>query len=291
MFETILKENLEFLRFRGFAVDRLLNRHQEEQRMAKAKKEAEEKERRLQARLREERTREETRRAAEVAAATPEMNGNGHIKDVKGNQSTIPGAWQEHTDEQPPTYTPEHQPRPRVSQPGGRTGLLNSIRNAIGIPDPLTPHSSGTQPPEAPPAPHFPTSKASIDQQLARAVNAGRPFNQKELFNPATSQMVHEAPQSYCDTTEAHDLALYDKSPPWGFETFYVPKEQSAAWATFSSKHADIQQFAALLKRLAAVYSVRLDSFHLFLDPKGRTIAFNRQGSLFFNITYVPPVF
>ena len=91
MFETILKENLEFLRFRGFAVDRLLNRHQEEQRMAKAKKEAEEKERRLQARLREEQTREETRRAAEVAAATPEMNGNGHIRGCQ--RESIQNSW------------------------------------------------------------------------------------------------------------------------------------------------------------------------------------------------------
>jgi hypothetical protein len=58
--------------------------------------------------------------------------------------------------------------------------------------------------------------------------------------------------------------------------------------AMISSRQTDVAQFAGLLKRLSQVYRVNIDSFHLFFDPKGRTIAFNRKGSLFFNIAYAP---
>lgn len=53
-----------------------------------------------------------------------------------------------------------------------------------------------------------------------------------------------------------------------------------------AERELDIHLFAGLLQRLATVYNVRQDCFHLFFDPGKKTIAFNRRGSLFFNIAY-----
>ena len=305
MFETILKENLEFLRFRGFAVDRLLNRHLEEQRLAKAKKDAEEAERRKEERLRIEKEREiqeqerhEAIKQAEetIRAHAPTMNGvatngtvaNGHvnekIKERPLPPSSLPGAWQDPESQGPP---PPYPSPPQASRPLG--GFVNSIKNALRLPDPLLPQ----QPiipqtmPEVRPTPHYPTSKASIDNQLAKAVQASRPSDSTSIFHPATSTMVHEAPQSYCDSTGAHDLQLYNHAPKWGMKTFYVTGLRPEFDMMIGSKEREVTMFAELLKRLAEVYRVRPDSFHLFFDSRGKTIAFNGQGSLFFNIGYV----
>lgn len=305
MFETILKENLDYLRFRGFAVDRLLNRHLEEKRLAKAKAEAEEAERR---KVEMEQKRVEAERVAEVAQMVREgqrngqlengvANGNGYRDNVE-RKPKIPGAWQDDHDE-PPAYTPQEpevqpqhqqqivQPQPPTRQPDRPSGFMNSIRNALGIQDPLHPQSPSQhhqEPQEQ--TPHYPTSKSSIDNQLSRAINAVRPFSQNSIFTPATNSIVQEAPQSYCDSTEAQDLQVYDNAPKWGLGTFCVPSQRTAFDTIIATKITDITSFATLLKRLAGVYAVREESFHLFWDPRGKTIAFNLRGSLFFNIAY-----
>jgi hypothetical protein len=334
LFETILKENLEFLRFRGFAVDRLLNRHVEEQRLAKAKKEAEEAERRKEEKQRlakekeeqeREREREEAIRQAEetMRPHAPIVNGvaanadmsNGHISEAgKDRESTspLPGSWQEPETGGPPPPYPTPQPPPSTYPQHPLGGFVNSIRNAFKLPDPLTPQPNqetkpnqqtmaqsppmpqpnGMQPTVQAPqgvgsTPRYPTSKASIDNQLASAVRASRPSDSNSIFHPATSSMVHEAPQAYCDSTEAQDLQLYSASPKWGMKTFHVTNARQELEMVLNTREADVDAFAGLLKQLATVYGVRQDSFHLFYDSRGRTIAFNRQGSLFFNISYV----
>jgi hypothetical protein len=302
MFETILKENLEFLRFRGFAVDRLLNRHLEEQRLAKAKKDAEEQERQREEKTRREKARLDEERSAQEVQKLPErrMNvtvPNGLIseqtKEVE-RTSRIPGAWIEEPHEangEPPPYSsPPPAPQPNHAQPNiplpdrRPSRFINSIKNALRLPDPLIPEAH-PQHPETQSTPHFPTSKSSIDNQLAQAIRAVRPFNQNSLFAPATSSMVHEAPQSYCDSSVEQDLKLYLDKPPWGLQTFYVPNARAQFDSMLSAHEVEIHLFAGLLIRLAKIYNVRADSFHLFFDPLKRTIAFNRSGSLFFNIS------
>lgn len=316
MFEMILKENLEFLRSRGFAVDRLLNRHLEEKRLAKAKQEAEEAERRKEEKLRlardkEERERQEAVRQAEeiMRPHAPVVNGvaantslaNGHIEEKGKNRaqtsSPLPGAWQEPEVDGPPPPYPDHpQPqRPQQFPQHPLGGFVNSIRNAFKLPDPLLPDqpSSHQTPTVQPPQeigsnPRYPTSKAAVDNQLASAVRASRPSDSTSIFHPATSSMVHEAPQSYCDSTEAQDLQLYAAAPKWGLKTFHVTNARGELESILAARQVDVEVFAELLKQLAIVYGVRQDSLHLFYDFRGKTIAFNRQGSLFFNISYAP---
>ena len=307
MFETILKENLEFLRFRGFPVDRLLNRHLEEQRLAKAKQEAEEQEWRKQEKAKKKMEELELAAAAERVARESKQiesvpNGglaNGHASRALEQQNhtpKIPGAWQgespsqsQHApSEDPPPYSPPADQHP---QPAARaSGFMNSVRTALGIPErpqtDTTPQLTATSTGGSTPRPQ--TSKAAIDNQLKNAISAVRPFNQNSLFHPATSSLVQEAPRSYCDNTEARDLKLYDNAPKWGLETFYPSHDRDVFTQTIATREADIQIFADLLKQLAQVYKVRVDSFHLFYDSKGRTIAFNRNGSLFFNVMYSP---
>ena len=288
LFETILKEDLQFLRFRGFAVDRLLNRHIEEQRLAKAKKEAEEQQRRKEEKLRLETAKLEEERKVQ------EHEMNGALVATKDGKSKIPGSWQEdypQSNGEPPAYAPppQLQPRDPLHRPAG---FMNSIKNVLGLPEPVGPD----RPPPAPPipqnrgtqsTPHVHTSKSAVENQLAQAIRAVRPFNQNSLFSPATSATVTEAPQSYCDSTAEQDLRSYSLSPPWGLETFYVASGRAQFDAMLATNEADLHFFAGLLKQLAHVYKVRVDSFHLFFDPEKKTIAFNRRGSLFFNIAYL----
>lgn len=301
MFETILKENLEFLRFRGFAVDRLLNRHLEEQRLAKAKQEAEEQERRKEEKARQAQQAQLKLEAERVArqAKNPETVPNGVIANGQASRALeretqkpkIPGAWQDENasvsqptpSENPPPYSPT--PEQPFQNDGRPAGFMNSIRNAFGIPErPQTeirpPQTTGG----STPSPSM--SKAAIDNQLRHAVGAVRPFNQSSLFHPATSSLVQEAPRSYCDNTEAKDLQLFDNAPKWGLETFYATHDRDQFNKIIATREIDVQTFADLLKKLAEVYKVRVDSFHLFYDSQGRTIAFNRSGSIFFNIMY-----
>jgi len=312
MFETILKENLDYLRFRGFAVDRLLNRHLEEKRLAKAKAEAEEAERKKMEKEREKEL--ERQRVGQAGQFELEEDRNGSVgTGVSGNgyvpenpkKGKIPGAWQDETDE-PPAYTPTQalqqpqqpppqQPRqPQADTSTRPSGFMHSIKNALGIPqDPLHPHPQPPsqqiqhqQPQPQLQTPHYPTSQSTIQNQLSQAINSVRPFSQSSIFQPATSSLVHEAPQSYCDSTEAQDLQVYDNAPKWVLGTFYVPSQRSAFENIIFTRGSEITVFAGLLRRLAGVYSVREESFHLFWDPRGKTIAFNLRGSLFFNIAY-----
>lgn len=190
--ETILKEDLEYLRHRGFAVDRLLDKEREERRL------------------------EQTRRV-------PAQNGI------------------------------------------------------------LTPVSMGQYETQTP---HYPSDQASIINQLKQAIQKVRPIEGVSIVHPPTSTIVHEAPRSYCDTTEARNLLLFDKSPSWGLETFHVPLIRQQFDEMISTRSEEVAQFASLLKKLAEIYGLPMDCMHLFYDPRGRTIAFNREGSLFFNISF-----
>ena len=328
LFETILKENLEFLRFRGFAVDRLLNRQIEEERLAKARKEAEEQERRREEKKRLERIKLEAERLARETkpevngAIKPEMNG-GLVKEnaTLGKQKgTLPGAW---TDDggsdvdgaPPPPYNeltkPRNQPPP-VTFPTRPTRFMNSIKNALGIPHPPLgglgshglPETGEPDHVEGGPQQGTPqtvqdtnpqhTSKSAIETQLIKAKNAVRPLNQNHLFAPSTSSLVQEAPQAYCDSTSEQDLQSYrPNSPtPWGLETFFVRTERDVFETMLGAHEADVHFFAGMLRSLATdVFGVRADSFHLFYDSKKKAIAFNRSGSLFFNIAYLAPFY
>ena len=324
MFETILKENLEFLRFRGFAVDRLLNRHLEEQRLAKAKKEAEEQQRRKEEKARLEKIKAEETLAREMGVnsglglptGARDTKANGHIDPQtwkEGQKGKIPGSWQDDPTEVnggPPPYTPPPptpqgqaltprtpsqpptQPIPPLFPDRHPLRFMNSIKNALGLPNPSIPerppqtHNQLIPQAQTQNTPHFPASQSSINNQLEQAIRAVRPFKENSLFSPATSSLINDAPQSYCDSTAEQDLRSYSSSPPWGLETFYVPHEKEKFDAMLAERELDIHLFAGLLQRLAKVYNVREDCFHLFFDPGKKTIAFNRRGSLFFNIAY-----
>src|SRR5436305_7231709 len=98
---------------------------------------------------------------------------------------------------------------------------MSSIKNVLGLPDPLLANPSTsegstrraqTTPQPAPPGPSTPinTTKSATENQLTAAIRAARPLNQSSLFAPASSTMVHEAPQSYCDSTAEQDLKSFD---------------------------------------------------------------------------------
>ena len=344
LFETILKENLEFLRFRGFAVDRLLNRRIEEERLAKARKEAEEQDRRRQEKKQLEKMKLEAERLAretkpEVNGTTkPKMNGGGSIKEngsLGKETGTLPGAWRDDGgldvdgNPPPPPYNELRNPPPPVTFPTRPTGFMNSIKNALGIPHPPlggveslgqglgafqgqgghglpetgepehiegspnqhqqrqqgTPHSVQDTNPQH-------TSKSAIENQLIKAKNAVRPLNQNHLFAPSITSLVQEAPQAYCDSTSEQDLQSYSPNAPtpWVLETFFVRTEREVFETMLGANEADVHFFAGMLRSLATdVFGVRADSFHLFYDSRKKAIAFNRSGSLFFNIAYIAP--
>jgi hypothetical protein len=187
-FETILKEDLEFLRLRGFGVDRLLNRLKEDQRLEKARRDS------------------------------------------------------------------------------GRLSTELAVASATA-------------------APKFPTSGLSIATQLRKAAQGARPVQGDFIIHPPTSTTVQEPTQTYCDTTAEFNLILSYKTPSWGLVTFHVFNQGDQLEKIVSDRLSDVTRFASLLRGLASVYEVPANSLHIFYDPIAGNIAFNRSGSLFFNIS------
>ena len=169
LFETILKEDLQFLRFRGFAVDRLLNRHIEEQRLAKAKKEAEEQQRQKVEKIRLEKAKLEEEQKIQ------ERQTNGALVQAIDGKSKIPGSWQDdhpHVNGEPPAHTPppQLQPRDSLHRPAG---FMNSIKNVLGLPEPVGPD----RPPPPIPQNRINNNQLTLQNPLSK-INLPRQFVQ-----------------------------------------------------------------------------------------------------------------
>jgi hypothetical protein len=295
--EMLLKTDLLELKARGYNVERILKQKAQEAKIA---------EDRRQKQLEEERQRLKDREAAwakeqaQLQAQERETEAKiqtlmpGDFPDSPTNKGSNPSVQAEATE-----TLPERRPRGLFANLTKRFGLEGgrSNWNPLGVqPSPPqlagTPEPTGTPPPpysaddpQRPrpeePAPVHPPHR--LQNELLSAIQACRPHGSSSLYSRPETNEVTET-KSYCDEKPSHDLEFV-ATLPCGINVLFV-KTLADRSAFLSKNSAGINLFAALLIECASVFSLRKDSLSVFYDPGGKTIAFNRAGSIFCNYFY-----
>lgn len=98
-------------------------------------------------------------------------------------------------------------------------------------------------------------------------------------------QQVQESlNEGYCDISgRVGDLNVVGEV---GGIKVYLSQEVPDQHSFIPTKYEPLTRFVPIIEVLAQVYSLPLTSLHIFYDLDGGLIAFNRNGSIFFNLRY-----
>ncbi|KAF4120552.1 Protein of unknown function (DUF3684) [Geosmithia morbida] len=128
------------------------------------------------------------------------------------------------------------------------------------------------------------TSPAAIQQNLLKAVNATRAHGSSSVFSqPEVNRVKEQA--TYCDQTPAQNITLAAEASN-GVHV-YVSRDMKADPSNFLATNIGaINMFASILGDVGEIYSLSRDVLHIYYDETGGSIAFNKGGSLFFNLRF-----
>ncbi|KAJ9226181.1 hypothetical protein DTO027B5_5865 [Paecilomyces variotii] len=292
--EMLLKTDLLELRARGYNVERILKQKAQEARLAEDRRHKQLEEERKQLQERE----AEWRRAQEQQAE--EMKNHeampGLFPDSPQNSKTTHGGQDEQLDD-----SRDYRPRGLFSNLTRRLGLDDGSRTSKGIQSFLQGQSSSDTPDgrskDTPPPPYTAedpqkpkpqepkpvTSPHMLQSNLLSAIQSCRPNGASSVYSRPEMNQVTES-KSYCDERPSHDLEFAATLP--SSINFLMAKSAGDRSAFLAENSFGINTFASILADCAGVFSLRLDSISIFYDPGGKTIAFNRGGSLFCNYHY-----
>ncbi|KAJ4514434.1 hypothetical protein HRR83_001916 [Exophiala dermatitidis] len=298
--EMLLKTDLLDLRARGFNVSRILRQKAAEARLAESKRQQELEEQ--QNRIQEE---EKKWQASQQQAAKE-----------KAQHAQLPGGFPDspdHTGSQP---VPEQD---TLSIDGGdRRGqgrnLFSNLSRQLGLgsnrhlqsmlgqnvangpeqgsqraltqgeQDPPPPYQydqqgGGQQGPNDPiTAPH------RLRENLLNAIKKSRPHNSSDLYSRGETNVLSET-KSYCDEHPAHDLTFV-ADIQHGIQMYLSPSSVSNSSGFLQQHSAGLTGFATLLKSVGEIFSLDPRTLNIFFETSGKTIAFNRNGSIFCNYRY-----
>ncbi|KAJ5934027.1 hypothetical protein N7454_006356 [Penicillium verhagenii] len=293
--EMLLKTDLLELRARGYNVERILRQKAHEARMAGDKR---------QKQLEEERQALQEREAA--WAAEQAQRAKEERPEPQSQQSLMPGVFPESPNSKQSAEERQIAPSDPTMPERAPRGLFANLTKRFGLdgrsgstPNPeqsqsLLPESNDATPPPPPysskdpqqPRPEQSVSADSphrLQQELLSAVQACRPHGSSNVFSrPETNQI--SASQSYCDERPGHDLEFVATLPS-GVNVLFV-KTITERSAFLANNRTSINIFASVLLDSGSIFAMRADSLSIFYDPGGKTIAFNRAGSIFCNYFY-----
>ena len=288
LLESLLSTALEILKLRGYNVDRILKARAAEARLAEQARRQREEGRanalQEEAKLVEERTRQadlEARKQREVVPIMP--GGFGSPVGQRGHdgvkQPQVPAA--------PITNFFNRFSRQLFeSQKDRDKGIFGGVlggggsNSAGGSTTTLTPQDTTVaRSPEE--HKHKPTKPHVLRANLQSAINASRAHNSNQVFSPAQMQQVQEQ-KTYCDSKLAHDIKFLTEMPT-GIRLF-VERHVEASF--LRANIFELNSFSSVLLEVAAVFDLPTPVIHMYYDDNGPTIAFNLNGSLFFNFRY-----
>ncbi|KAJ7497138.1 hypothetical protein FB451DRAFT_1210268 [Mycena latifolia] len=170
---------------------------------------------------------------------------------------------------------PSAPPIPNLTHPGPQSG-------------PQTGTQHGPQPggPSAPrPSSKAVTPLSHISSNIDMAIQACRPESGNLLRNREQMQQVQESlNEGYCDISgRVGDLTVVGEI---GNIKVYLSQEVPDPHTFMPTKYESLTRFVPIMTGLAQVYNLPLTSLHIFYDLDGGLIAFNRNGSIFFNLRY-----
>ena len=291
--EMLLKTDLLELRARGYNVERILRPKAHEARMAedKRQKQLEEERRDLEekearwAETQAQRAKEEKPEPQSQTAMPGVFPESPNNKSSAGETSVAPSE----------PIIPDRAPRGLFANLTKRFGLDNRSGSTSGTGEQsqsLLPESSTPPPPPyspndpQQPRPEQPVSVSSphrLQQELLSAVQACRAHGSSDVYSRPETNQISES-KSYCDERPSHDLEFVATLPS-GVNVLFV-RSITERTAFLASNRAGINIFASVLLDCGAIFSMRADSLSIFYDPGGKTIAFNRAGSIFCNYYY-----
>ncbi|PYH48264.1 histidine kinase-like ATPase domain-containing protein [Aspergillus saccharolyticus JOP 1030-1] len=292
--EMLLKTDLLELKTRGYNVERILKQKAQEARVAedRRKKQVEEERQRLHER--------EAAWAQEQAHAQNQAQTQSHTAEddrqlMPGDFPDSPTSRNSTRDMQVESQAHDQKPRGFLANLTKRFGLegnrspwtaLNGESSKTpasepsGNATPPPPYSvqdpQEKSPPEAPVAVNSPHR---LQSELLSAVQACRPHGSSSVYTRPQTNQVTET-RSYCDEKPSHDLEFV-ATLPCGIHVLFV-KTLPDRSAFLAKNSLGINVFASLLIDCADIFSLRFDIISVFYDP-GKTIAFNRAGSIFCN--------
>lgn len=117
-----------------------------------------------------------------------------------------------------------------------------------------------------------------MKRQLEQAISACQSNSAQNVFSPPTMHNVQE----YCDATSGQNLKYVAKAK--GYE-FYVHNDVDGP-AVLEQYEAQLGHFSSVIGVLVGVFNIDALAIHIFYDTTGNTIAFYRNGSLFFNLRF-----
>ncbi|KAI2791629.1 hypothetical protein POX_c04495 [Penicillium oxalicum] len=296
--EMMLKTDLLELRARGYNVERILRQKAHEARMAEDKR---------QKQMEEERQALKEKEAAWAEAqAQRSQEQQSAQKLAQQSQNPMPGVFPEspksksassETQVEPAAPpAPERAPRGLFANLTKRFGLdKNSSTSTLEQSQSLLNHENKESSPQPPPysssdpqnkRPEQTVSVSSphrLNQELLSAVQACRPHGSSDVYSRPETNQISES-KSYCDERPSHDLEFVATLPS-GVNVLFVRTVIDRS-AFLANNRNGINTFASVLLDCGSIFAMRADSLSIFYDPGGKTIAFNRAGSIFCNYFY-----
>ncbi|EXJ83742.1 hypothetical protein A1O1_07368 [Capronia coronata CBS 617.96] len=302
--EMLLKTDLLDLRARGFNVSRILRQKAAEARLAESKRQQElEEQQKLIA--------EEGKswRASQQQAARDKVQRD----QLPGGFPDSPDHAGVRTSSDPDAQSIDGDDRRRqgrnlFSNISRQLGLGNNrhIQSMLGHPVDDAPEAAGTtraitNGEQDPPPPYQydqqgggrggsqgPTDSVTAPHQLREnllnAIKKSRPHNSSDLYSRGETNVLTET-KSYCDEHPAHDLTCV-ADIRHGIQMYLSPSSVSNSSSFLQQHSSGLAAFATLLKSVGEVFSLDPRTLNIFFETSGKTIAFNRNGSIFCNYRY-----
>ncbi|KAL4926491.1 histidine kinase-like ATPase domain-containing protein [Aspergillus undulatus] len=285
--EMLLKTDLLELKGRGYNVERILKQKAQEARIAEDRRQKQvEEERRL---LQE----KEAALQKEAQNLAPEKQGPGPMPgvfpDSPSSKRPRPGSPSETT-----TETTKEKRNGLFSNftkhfKDGNRSSWNPFSDTQTPSAPETPKELPPAPqPEKPkePCPAAPVTVSSplkLQKELHSAVQSSRVHGTSNVSSKPQTDQINEL-KSYCDEKPGHELEFVATLPSQ--VNILFAKSVTDRSAFLSQNSYGMNMFGSILLDCADVFSLRPDSLSIFHDPKSKSIAFNRTGSIFCNYHY-----
>ncbi|KIV91504.1 hypothetical protein PV10_06036 [Exophiala mesophila] len=287
--EMLLKTDLLELRARGFNVSRILRQKQAEQQMADSRR---------QQQLEEQRKRIEEEEKAWKTSQQAREQELAAMNNVPGGFPDSSSQYKTPRDQQapaPPSDNDGRSGRNLISNLSKQLGWGNRhIQSMLGNDNAQgSSAQKSNSSPDAPPPYQDPQGKGSqtgdavtsphhLRENLLNAVKKSRPNNSSQLFSRGETNVVTET-KSYCDEHPGHELSLI-ADIKHGIQMYVPPNVEGSGFLREHS--AGLTRFATLLNSVGEIFSLDPRTLNIFMEPSGKTIAFNRNGSVFCNYRY-----
>ncbi|KAJ4369945.1 hypothetical protein N0V83_005709 [Neocucurbitaria cava] len=255
--ERILTEPLRRLQQKGINVERILRRKEHEARIAKQHEQ-----------MREE---EEQQRLHEQAKS-------GLVKAE--DRENVPPATPDKANQMPGSFgSPEGGME--VAENNHRStdkGLINNWAKKLGFKNAPNPSPGGTD------GPQISRDIQATKSNIQNAIKECRPTGMADINTKHHQDPTELDRGGYCNGEQWENLRKAFSVPYAGRHVdIYYGREETAPLIDLQTH---LQAFLPLIFGLTAIFSVNSAAVNIFLDKKSNTVAFNMNGSLFFNLAW-----